>query len=316
MSTQLDRAEFLKLLKAALESAKAAEGGNDAEASRAIDALRALSEQEVNKELVAETHAGKKIRKLSKHCHSGVASAASDTVKTWKKFLKESLKDDRTGTSSQSREEENSMAVENGRNGKAVSSETRTKESVRKRHVDADGCLPAEGVARHMPKTGDAVRDAARKNLAEVLKSDADVVGANPVLVAVEVEVAAFRQNGSANAEYKAKLRSLIFNIKDPENAGLRRRIVSGEVSGEVLVTLSSEELASEKKREEMREIRRRNQAECERSQNQQASTDQFQCAQCKQRKCNYYQLQTRSADEPMTTFVTCIVCGNRWKFC
>ena len=45
-------------------------------------------------------------------------------------------------------------------------------------------------------------------------------------------------------------------------------------------------------------------------------STDQFQCGKCKQRKCTYYQMQTRSADEPMTTFVTCIVCNNRWKFC
>ena len=26
-------------------------------------------------------------------------------------------------------------------------------------------------------------------------------------------------------------------------------------------------------------------------------------------------QMQTRSADEPMTTFVTCTVCNNRWKF-
>ena len=44
------------------------------------------------------------------------------------------------------------------------------------------------------------------------------------------------------------------------------------------------------------------------------ASTDNFTCRKCKSKKCSYYQLQTRSADEPMTTFVTCIDCGKRWK--
>lgn len=44
------------------------------------------------------------------------------------------------------------------------------------------------------------------------------------------------------------------------------------------------------------------------------ASTDNFTCFKCKSKKCTYFQLQTRSADEPMTTFVTCIECGNRWK--
>jgi transcription elongation factor S-II len=43
-----------------------------------------------------------------------------------------------------------------------------------------------------------------------------------------------------------------------------------------------------------------------------QAETDAFQCGRCKQRKCRYRQAQTRSADEPMTTFVTCTVCNNR----
>ena len=44
------------------------------------------------------------------------------------------------------------------------------------------------------------------------------------------------------------------------------------------------------------------------------ASTDNFTCGKCKSKACTYYQLQTRSADEPMTTFVTCTCCGNRWK--
>jgi len=44
------------------------------------------------------------------------------------------------------------------------------------------------------------------------------------------------------------------------------------------------------------------------------ASTDTFTCRRCKSKECTYYQMQTRSADEPMTTFVTCINCNNRWK--
>lgn len=46
----------------------------------------------------------------------------------------------------------------------------------------------------------------------------------------------------------------------------------------------------------------------------QEAMTDQFKCGRCKQRKCTYYELQTRSADEGMTTFITCLTCGNFWK--
>ena len=39
-----------------------------------------------------------------------------------------------------------------------------------------------------------------------------------------------------------------------------------------------------------------------------------FQCRKCKKRKTTYYSVQTRSADEPMTNFITCLTCGNKWK--
>lgn len=45
------------------------------------------------------------------------------------------------------------------------------------------------------------------------------------------------------------------------------------------------------------------------------ADTDMFRCSRCKEKKCTYTQLQTRSCDEAMTTFVTCTNCGHRWKF-
>jgi transcription elongation factor S-II len=39
-----------------------------------------------------------------------------------------------------------------------------------------------------------------------------------------------------------------------------------------------------------------------------------FKCGKCKGVKTTYYQMQTRSADEPMTAYVTCHGCGHRWK--
>ena len=47
---------------------------------------------------------------------------------------------------------------------------------------------------------------------------------------------------------------------------------------------------------------------EAQRSRKRMATTDQFQCGKCRKRQCSYYQMQTRSADEPMTTFVICQV--------
>jgi len=45
------------------------------------------------------------------------------------------------------------------------------------------------------------------------------------------------------------------------------------------------------------------------------SGTNMFKCGKCKKSNATYFQLQTRSADEPMTTFVTCLECNNRWKF-
>jgi len=42
--------------------------------------------------------------------------------------------------------------------------------------------------------------------------------------------------------------------------------------------------------------------------------TDEYKCSKCKRRECTYYELQTRSSDEPMTTFVRCTHCGAQWR--
>jgi transcription elongation factor S-II len=44
------------------------------------------------------------------------------------------------------------------------------------------------------------------------------------------------------------------------------------------------------------------------------AMTDMFKCKKCGSRSTSYYEVQTRSADEPMTQFITCLNCNKRWK--
>jgi len=39
-----------------------------------------------------------------------------------------------------------------------------------------------------------------------------------------------------------------------------------------------------------------------------------FTCEKCKSNETTYYEMQTRSADEPMTAFISCVKCENRWK--
>ncbi len=39
-----------------------------------------------------------------------------------------------------------------------------------------------------------------------------------------------------------------------------------------------------------------------------------FKCGKCGSQNTTYYQMQTRSADEPMTNFVTCLDCNKKWR--
>jgi DNA-directed RNA polymerase subunit M/transcription elongation factor TFIIS len=47
---------------------------------------------------------------------------------------------------------------------------------------------------------------------------------------------------------------------------------------------------------------------------NRAMATDRFLCTRCWKRECTYYEMQTRSADEPMTIFITCVNCGKHWR--
>ncbi|KAI4331642.1 hypothetical protein MLD38_029810 [Melastoma candidum] len=176
-----------------------------------------------------------------------------------------------------------------------------------------------------MVKCNDPVRDKIRELLAEAFAkvvSEADeyfrdeVNACDPIRVAVTVESTMFEKMGRSNGNQKFKYRSIMFNLKDPNNPDFRRKVLLGQVKPDKLITMTPDEMASDQRQRENNQIKEKALFDCQRGGPPKATTDQFKCGRCGQRKTTYYQLQTRSADEPMTTFVTCVNCNNHWKFC
>jgi len=108
---------------------------------------------------------------------------------------------------------------------------------------------------------------------------------------------------------YINRLRTITINLKDDN---LFKSVKDKKIKAHEVAFMTHQEMQPSKWQEllENKKIRDENKYEPK----LEASTDDFKCWKCKSKKCTYYQLQTRSADEPMTTFVSCLDCGNRWK--
>lgn len=142
--------------------------------------------------------------------------------------------------------------------------------------------------------------------------------GAPPKAVldaAKDVEGAVYAREKGTTPGYRQKMRSLYMNLKDPKNPGLRTSVIFGEISGERLRSMTPQEMAPSELKKEIEAIAKQNLFNARGAVEQHSVTDRFTCGKCKQKRVSYYQMQTRSADEPLTTFCTCENCGNRWKF-
>ncbi len=114
---------------------------------------------------------------------------------------------------------------------------------------------------------------------------------------------------------YKNLYVNMLQKLKNP-NCSLAERLKCKEVSSTVVASLPHDEQWPEGPyAQKKRELKIKEDAKILASDPDKIPDGAFECRRCKSMKTTYYQLQTRSADEPMTTYVTCLRCNNKWKF-
>jgi len=114
---------------------------------------------------------------------------------------------------------------------------------------------------------------------------------------------------------YSSVARTIVGNLNPNtyiQNKNLFKRFEDGELSLEEIASFSHTDLYPEIWKDSL--IRQFEREKRQLEGNRAMATDQFLCKGCKKRECTYYELQTRSADEPMTIFIQCLNCGKRWR--
>lgn len=113
---------------------------------------------------------------------------------------------------------------------------------------------------------------------------------------------------------YSAKACSMAYNLRAPANPKLLQQVLGGALTVQELVELPAQAMFPERWTAVLRDVARMARSRMAPQPGFGAHEGAFACGRCKSKRTVYHQMQTRSADEPMTTFVTCLDCGKRWK--
>lgn len=267
-----------------------------ADLDRAVELLKRLERMNITLSLLSKTKVGMTVNSLRKNTENEeVVAHAKALIKAWKKLV--------PGADSSS-----SGSTSN------VETKKRRSSSDHKHHHH-----------RNPLDTHDQIRLSCRKLLASALKGGEQEseefmqsIENSPDLLAAKIEDVIYSNNkrDTGNMKYKNQVRSRVFNLKDKKNPALRVNVLIGLIQPEKIAVMTADEMASDELKMMRMAAAKEGMDAAQLAIKEGTKTSLLKCGKCKKNNCTYHQMQTRSADEPMTTFVLCNECGNRWKFC
>ncbi|XP_019746179.1 transcription elongation factor A protein 2 isoform X2 [Hippocampus comes] len=274
----------------------------------ALELLSELKNMTMSLETLQSTRVGMSVNAVRKiSSDQEVQNLAKVLIKSWKKLIAGSK------GKSEKKEKNDTSPVRTSSTSKDLCSSEKSK--IRAKSPVALSSPVTSFPA--IPLTTDNVRNKCRELLVAALQTadDYKTFGVDCSLLAAQIEEQIFENFKSTDIKYKARLRSRISNLKDQKNPDLRRNVLCGNISAQRIASMTSEEMASAELKKIRETLTKESIREHQLSKVGGNKTDMFVCKKCQGRDCTYTQVQTRSADEPMTTFVLCNECGNRWKF-
>lgn len=176
--------------------------------------------------------------------------------------------------------------------------------------------------------------DPSRKNMRELLFKDATKNSENLDITALTIcyKISDLEESlyttfcqglPGVSDSYKEQFRNIRFNLN--KNSGLFMGFYGGSLPAIELATMSSDDMMSDKMRQLVEKYREEafQGSRCDWLKGNDEKINEsvgisgsgmFPCPRCKSKRTTFYELQTRSADEPMTIFKSCFNCGFRWR--
>lgn len=308
-----------------LKKSLSKELGESCDVERARDILNQLDQCEMTLQILSDSLIGTVVSKFKTNEDSNVAAKAKSLIKKWKQLAKQSQ------TSSSATDVKVTKAAHSSPPTKKVESKMAATSTKETSAPAIDALEPQEWdnlppLRKNTAKKLLSVFDLSKESLgsADIHESAIKSLTTDR---ASEVELASHEYAKGNKDAYLDKIRSLVFNLK--KNTQLRENVLFGGVSSESLVKMSPNELATDEKIKEreaqvafLKDSRRLDWEQANEAKVNEMcgikgdllKASLFECGRCKSHKTTSTQKQTRSADEPMTVFVLCLNCGNRWK--